>query len=89
MVPGGPDGSVTLSLTGGGFTPSGTVVVHSLTDPRADAAAGRAPDVNAGNTPAQPDYIVPATSQLFLPAGSDTLTISLPAFSTAILYVYA
>lgn len=90
MNPGGPDGSVTIGLpSDDSFTPSGTVVMHILLDPQADAASGRAPDMNAGNTPANPEYIAPTQQQLYWPTGSPTFTFTLPSFSFAVLYVYA
>lgn len=89
MNPGGPDGTVTLTLAGAGFTPSGAVEMRLLSDPAADGAAGLAPDMNAGNTPAQPDRIVPTTQQLRWPSGAPSFTFSLPAFSFAVVYIYA
>lgn len=85
----GQAGSVTISLAGTGFKPSGSVLATSLADPAANATFGVAPNPNAGNTPYQPTYISPQGGiQMYWPAGSDSWTVEVPASSFWVLEVY-
>jgi hypothetical protein len=83
----GQPGQVTISLEGTGFTPSGAVVVSTLSDPAA-AGGAASPNPFAGNTPWQPTYISPQPLYLTWPEGSTTWTVSVPASSFWVMEVY-